>query len=112
MRPTKYHVISSVAFPFGSVIFQPLSACARHFNRMTRRGDGFFWRCPGTAAPLPFLLLTTLFSGTFRKSWRSMSFLLVRKPPNDTRRAGDEAGLRSYAYEYRVIPHPSPLVDG
>ena len=43
------------------------------------------------------LLLTTLFSGTFRKSWRSMRFLLVRKPPNDTRRAGDEARLRSYA---------------
>jgi hypothetical protein len=26
------------------------------------------------------LLLTTLFSGTFRKSWRSMRFFLVRKP--------------------------------
>src|SRR5262249_13049315 len=97
MRPTKYHVISSVAFPFGSVIFQPLGACARHFNRMTRR-RGWFFNGGALARPRPtFLLLTILFSGTFRKSWRSMRFLLVRKPPNDPRRAGDAAGLRSYA---------------
>jgi hypothetical protein len=54
MRPTKYHVISSVVFPFGSVIFQPLGVCARHFNRMTRRGNGFF-NGGALARPRPYL---------------------------------------------------------
>ena len=57
----------------------------------------FLMEVPWHGRAPTFLLLTTLFSGTFRKSWRSMRFLLVRKPPNDTRRAGDEARLRSYA---------------
>jgi hypothetical protein len=57
----------------------------------------FLMEVPWHGRAPTFLLLTTLFSGTFRKSWRSMRFFLVRKPPNDTRRAGDAAGLRGYA---------------